>query len=182
VPIQGRPVKPRLCQIRQRLPLLNAATYAHKEQDYMSPHAKMPGNVSQRNPVSVFNLYLRTPSLYQRPGQTYRKYMPEDLYTFTLATTRHQSNTKYAWALVDVDLALLDWYVVIEAVNLLAEVGELMGMNEVTAACAVLTTRADVAELGLSHGSGRMLDMNFSLFFYARKLTRFSWPYMEELG
>jgi hypothetical protein len=155
---------------------------SYKDREYMSPPAKMPGNVSQRNPVSVFNLYLRIPSLYQRPGQTYRKYMPEDLHTFNLATMRHQSNTKYAWALVDVDLALLDWYVVIEAVDLLAEVGGLMGMNEVTAACAVLTTRADVAELGLSHGSGRLSDMNCSLLFYARKLTRFSWPYMEGLG
>jgi hypothetical protein len=154
----------------------------YKDREYMSSHAEMPGNISQRNPVSVFNLYLRIPSLYQRPGQTYRKYIPEDLHTFTLATTRHQSNTKYAWALVDVDLALLDWYVVIEAVDLLAEVGELMGMNEITAACAVLTTRADVAGLGLSHGSGRMSDINCSLLFYARKLTKFSWPYMEGLG
>jgi hypothetical protein len=75
---------------------------SYKDRAYMSPHAKMPGYVSQRNPVSVFNLYLRIPLLYQRPGQTYRKYIPEDLHTFTLATTRHQSNTKYAWALVNV--------------------------------------------------------------------------------
>jgi hypothetical protein len=48
VPIQGRPVKPRLCQIRQRLPLLDAATYAHFEGSSVRSRAGRDGELNGR--------------------------------------------------------------------------------------------------------------------------------------